>query len=129
VTYTYGKYMLIIDMELFIIFAQGIIPRVVIWSLMQQHSLRSRVLITAGLPQTAASTVEEVPGKRRHEAELVQMPSPLLRVGYQTITIQRKDGKMETTGRDKVNKSSLTDLEDWDLVDSSNDLSKLQHKL
>lgn len=36
---------------------------------------------------------------------------------------------METTDRNEVNKSSLKDLEDWDLMDNSIGLAKLQHKL
>lgn len=36
---------------------------------------------------------------------------------------------METMGRNKVTKSSLKDLQAWDLTDNITDLEKLQHKL
>ncbi len=69
--YTSRKHMLNIDMELFIISAQGISPRVVIWLWKQRDSLRSMVLTAVGIPQTTTSTVGDVPEKRRHKSEWV----------------------------------------------------------
>ena len=112
VTYTSGKYMLVINMELFIISAQAVSLRVVIWPMEKQDSLMSIVLTAAGVSQKITSTVGNVLNKGRHEAELVWMSSPHLGAGRRTTTERRKDGQAETTGRNEVNKSSLKDLED-----------------
>lgn len=70
-TYTYRKHMLVINMDPFIISTQGVSPRVVIWPMEKQDSLRNMVLIAMGIPQSAASTIRDVLEKGRHEVELV----------------------------------------------------------
>lgn len=67
--------------------------------------------------------------KEGHKEELVQMSLPCPGASQKTTTIQRMDGKTETTSRNEVNNSSLTDLEDWDLTNKSTGLVKLQNKL
>jgi len=51
-------------MKLFISFAQGMHPTVVIWPMEKQDSLRSMVLTVVGVPQATASLVGDVPEKR-----------------------------------------------------------------
>jgi len=128
-TYTSGKYMPIIDMELFIISARGVSPRAMIWTMEKKEFLTSMMLIAAGIRKKTASTVRNVLAKGRHEAELVWMSLPRPGAGRRTTTERQKDGQMETIGRNEVNKSSMKDLEDWDIVDNSTGLAKLQHKL
>ena len=87
------------------------------------------MLTTVGATHSSTSTVGDVLENGRHEAELVEMPSPRLGAHQRTTLEKEKDGQTETMGRYAVNKSSLKSLEDWDLVDSSQGLAKLQHKL
>lgn len=56
VTYTSIKYMLLIDMELFIISAQGVSSRAVIWPMEKKDSLTRMELTTVGVPHKTAST-------------------------------------------------------------------------
>lgn len=95
----------------------------------QQDYLRSMLLTAVGIPQPTASIVGDVTEKWRHEVELVRMPSPQPWVGQWTITIQKKNGKMETTGGNDVTKASLKEIKEWDLMDNNNSLEKMQHKL
>ena len=67
-TYPSRIYMLVVDMELFIIFAQGVSPRVVIWLRERQDFLGSMVLTATGIPWSVASIVGDVLEKGRHEA-------------------------------------------------------------
>jgi len=62
-------------MEVFIIYAQGMRPKVVIWLMARQDSLRSMGVIAATSP------VGDVSEKREHKAELVRRPLSCPRVG------------------------------------------------
>jgi len=128
-TYTSIKHMLSLDMALFIISTQGVSPQVIIWPRGQLDYLRRMVLIAAGVPQLVESIVGDVPEKRRHEAEVVCIPSPCPWAGQKTTTIQQKYWKMETTGQNEVTKASLKNYKQWNLMNSGNGLAKLQHKL
>lgn len=110
-------------MELFIIHAQGMCPKIVIWLMERQDSLRSRGVTPI------ASLVGDVLEKREHKVELVQRPSPCPRASWCTTTEKRKPRQIGTTGRYSLNKSSLLSLEFSDLANSSQGLAKLQHKL
>lgn len=68
-------------------------------------------------------------GKGETQSSIGPDASPCLGVGRRTTTKKRKNGKTETTGRNSINTSSLRYLEDWDFLDSSKGLAKLQHKL
>lgn len=116
-------------MEMFIIYAQGMHPKVVIWTIERQDSLRSMWLTAAGISQAVASPVGDVPEEKEREAELVRRPSPCPMAIQCTTTKQRKDEQMATTSSYVVNKLSLMSLEDWEIVNNSQGLAKLQHNL
>lgn len=61
-------------MDLFIIYAQGVRPRVVIWPLEVPGLLKRTAVSAAGTMQNSTSMVGDVPEIYRHEAELVLMP-------------------------------------------------------
>lgn len=64
------------DMELFMIYAQGVSPRVVIWPMEMQEFLVSMVSTITGTMHISAPRVRDVLEILRHKAKLVRMPLP-----------------------------------------------------
>jgi len=75
-------------MELFIISAQGMGLKVLIWLIEQQDFLSSMGVKAVGIPQAATSLVGDVPEKREYEVELVWKSSLHPGVGRRTIIEQ-----------------------------------------
>jgi len=91
--------------------------------------LDSVVSMGAGAPLCSAPTVGDVLEICRHKVELVQMPLPKPRVSWRHIKDKGKTMNVKKNDGIAVNNSSLMHLEDWDPVDNSIFLAKLQHKL